>query len=152
MREAIDTAALGRSTIGFERIFDLLQTGRDLASGETYPPYNIEKVGEDRYRIDVAVAGFTLKDLTVSVESNLLTVSGKKPEGESGVLLYQGISGRPFSRQFRLADYVVVRGAMLVNGLLTIDLERELPEAMKPRQIPIGTDVKLTRTTDRKAA
>ena len=152
MRETIDTTALGRSTIGFERIFDLLQAGRDLASGETYPPYNIEKVGEDRYRIELAVAGFTLDDLTVSVESNRLTVSGKKPESESGVLLYQGISGRPFSRQFSLADYVVVRGAKLVNGLLTIDLERELPEAMKPRQIPIGTDAKLTRTTDRKAA
>jgi molecular chaperone IbpA len=132
--------ALGRSAIGFERMFDLLQS-HDADVTDTYPPYNIEKVGDDHYRIALAVAGFTESDLSITQEANLLSVTGTRSEAnEQGAYLYRGIARRSFSRQFSLADYVLVRGAKLANGLLTIDLERELPEAMKPRKIAIGSD------------
>ncbi len=131
--------SLYRSAIGFERMFDLLRTNIEAEPHDTYPPYNIEKLGEDHYRIALAVAGFDEGDLAVTQESNLLTVTGSKAdEFDKGAYLYRGIAGRSFRRQFSLADYVLIRGAKLSNGLLTIDLERELPEAMKPRHIAIG--------------
>ena len=136
MRNTIDMAALGRSTIGFERLLDLLQNNLP-AETDSYPPYNIEQLDDDHYRIVLAVAGFAEGDLEITAEPNVLTVAGAAPEKREG-FLYRGISGRPFQRQFNLADYVVVRGARLENGLLLIDLERELPEAMKPRRITIG--------------
>jgi molecular chaperone IbpA len=140
MRNTIDMTALGRSAIGFERMFDLLRT-HEAETNDTYPPCNIEKLGDDHYRIALAVAGFAESDLAVTQESNLLTVTGTKgDDADKGAYLYRGIAGRAFTRQFSLADYVRVRSAKLSNGLLTIDLERELPEAMKPRRIAIASD------------
>jgi molecular chaperone IbpA len=140
MRNTIDMTALGRTAIGFERMFDLLRT-HEAEIHDTYPPYNIEKLGDDHYRIALAVAGFGESDLTVTQEANVLTVTGSKAEeADKGSYLYRGIAGRSFTRQFSLADHVLVRGAKLSNGLLTIELERELPEAMKPRHIAIGSD------------
>jgi molecular chaperone IbpA len=152
MRNTIDMTALGRSAIGFERMFDMLRS-HEAEAIDTYPPYNIEKLGEDHYRIALAVAGFAEGDLTVTQESNLLTVSGSKAdESDQVVYLYRGIAGRSFTRQFSLADYVLVRGAKLSNGLLTIDLQRELPEAMKPRRIAIGSDGKPATVEHKRAA
>lgn len=152
MRNTIDMTALGRSAIGFERMFDLLRANEG-ESTDTYPPYNIEKLGEDHYRIALAVAGFAESDLSVTQESNLLTVTGTRTEesDKGTAYLYRGIAGRPFTRQFSLADYVHVRGASLSNGLLTIDLERELPEAMKPRRISIGSEA-AKAVSERRAA
>jgi molecular chaperone IbpA len=155
MRNTLDMTALGRSAIGFERMLDLLRAGQDIDTSETYPPYNIEKLDDDHYRIALAVAGFGEKDLSIGVEQNQLTIIGNREhsgETESRSFLYQGISGRPFRRQFNLADYVVVKGARLDHGLLTIDLERELPEAMKPRRIAIRTDGEPASLHDRRAA
>jgi molecular chaperone IbpA len=138
-----DLAPLYRSTVGFDRLFSLLdQVGGFDGSAQTYPPYNIERTGEDTYRVTVAVAGFTENDLSIEVKEGTLTIRGEKQAKESeerGEVLYQGIAGRAFERRFQLADHVEVKGASLENGLLHVDLKRELPEAMKPRQIPIGT-------------
>jgi molecular chaperone IbpA len=140
MRNTIDMTALGRSTIGFEHVFDMLQDSLEANPSDSFPPYDIEKVSEDRYRVTLAVAGFSEDELEITSEPNRLIVTGRKrPAAKSSDLLYQGIAGRPFARHFNLADHVFVRGAGLANGLLTIDLEREIPEAMKPRRIEIGS-------------
>ena len=141
MRHTIDMTALGRSTIGFERLLDLLEDSEHADLGDGYPPYNIERTSEDQYRIVLALAGFGEADLTVTQESNLLTIAGAKAReaDTAGTFLYRGIAARTFTRRFDLADFVYVRGAKLANGLLTIDLERQLPEAMKPRRIAIET-------------
>lgn len=132
-----DFAPLWRSTIGFDRLFDLLdETQR--GSEDNYPPYNIERLGEDRYQISLALAGFSPDEMTVTAEQNVLTVEGRKAEKDQHEYLYQGISARPFKRQFNLADHVQVRGATFENGLLRIELYREIPEAMKPRRIEIS--------------
>src|SRR4051795_819597 len=132
-----DFTPLWRSTIGFDRLFDLLdETQR--AVEDNYPPYNIERLGEDRYQISLALAGFAPDELAITAEQNVLTVEGRKADKEQREFLYQGISARPFKRQFNLADYVQVTGAKLDNGLLQIELLREIPEAMKPRQISIN--------------
>ena len=137
-----DLAPLYRSTVGFDRLFSLLdQVGGLDGSAPTYPPYNIERLDENAYRVSVAVAGFTESDLTLEVKENTLTIRGEKQvkDGEkAGEVLYQGIAARSFERRFQLADHVQVTGANLENGLLHVDLKREIPEAMKPRQIPIG--------------
>ena len=138
MRNTIDMAPIARSTIGFDRLLDQLGTLAEPDTGDNYPPYNIEKLGEDRYRLALAVAGFTDNELSVTVEANQLTVSGKKTDGDQKDILYRGIAHRPFIRRFSLADYVVVKDAKLSNGLLTIELERQLPETMKPRRIAIN--------------
>ena len=132
-----DLAPLYRSTVGFDRLFSMLD-GFDSAPG--YPPYNIERTGENAYRISVAVAGFSENDLSIETKENTLTIKGEKESKNetSGELLYQGIAARAFERVFQLADYVQVKGATLQNGLLHVDLVREIPEAKKPRQIPIG--------------
>jgi molecular chaperone IbpA len=136
-----DLAPLYRSTVGFDRLFSLLdQVGGLDGATSGYPPYNIERTDENAYRITVAVAGFTDRDLSLEVKENTLTIRGEKQGGENaGEVLYQGIAGRAFERRFQLADHVEVTGASLENGLLHVDLKREIPEAMKPRQIPIGT-------------
>ena len=133
-----DLAPLYRSTVGFDRLFSMLD-GFD-ASTPGYPPYNIERTGENDYRISIAVAGFGEGELNIEAKENTLTVKGEKKvkEETDGEVLYQGIAARAFERVFQLADYVVVKGANLENGLLHIDLVREIPEAKKPRQIPIG--------------
>ena len=138
MSTIFDFAPLSRSTIGFDRLFDMLEQAVRVDPSDKYPPYNIEKTGEDAYRITVAVAGFTTDELSVTSQPGLLVVSGKKAEGPAGDYLYQGIAARAFERQFNLADYVKVTAANLGNGLLTIDLVRELPEAVKPRRIDIA--------------
>jgi molecular chaperone IbpA len=131
-------APLARSTIGFERLLNQLETFAQPSPGDNYPPYDIERVGEDRYRVSLAVAGFMDSELEVTAESNQLTVSGKKAEMEEKAMLHRGIALRPFVRRFSLADYMVVKEARLSNGLLTIELERQLPDAMKPRHIAIN--------------
>jgi molecular chaperone IbpA len=134
-----DPTPLYRSTIGFDRLFSMLDS---YASPETpaYPPYNIERTGENAYRISIAVAGFAEPELSIEVKENQLTVKGEKQvsDEKEGEVLYQGIAARAFERRFQLADYVQVKGASLVNGLLHVDLVREVPEAKKPRLVPIA--------------
>jgi molecular chaperone IbpA len=134
-----DLTPLWRSTVGFDRLFDLIDDSLRLAGEDNYPPYNIERAGEDEYRISLALAGFTPDEITVTAEQNVLTVEGRKAEKGDHQYLYQGISARPFRRQFNLADYVEVKGASFENGLLRVNLVRELPEAMKPRRIAIAS-------------
>ena len=147
-----DLAPLYRSTVGFDRLFSMLD-GFDTAPG--YPPYNIERTGENDYRISVAVAGFGDDELTIEAKENTLTIKGEKQvrqDNEKAEVLYQGIAARAFERQFQLADYVQVKGASLVNGLLHVDLVREIPEAKKPRQIAIGNGSAKPQVVESKAA
>ena len=141
-----DFAPFYRSTVGFDRIFSMLdQVAGVEGSVPSYPPYNIEGTGENAYRISVAVAGFTDADLSIEAKENTLTIHGEKQsndEEETGNLLYRGIAGRNFERSFQLAEHVEVKGANLANGLLYVDLVREIPEALKPRAIPIASSVK----------
>ncbi len=136
-----DYSPLFRSTVGFDRLTQLL----DAASGEdstpSYPPYNIERMGEDAYRITMAVAGFTADDIDIALREGLLTISSKgMAEEDNGKYLYRGIARRAFERRFQLADFIKVEGARLENGLLHVELLREVPEALKPRTIKISTD------------
>jgi molecular chaperone IbpA len=144
---AFDFSPLFRSTVGFDRLFDMLDSVGQYDTSQAYPPYNIERTDETHYRITIAVAGFGEKDLNVEVREGVLSVQGKRDEGErtekSGYL-YQGIAGRAFDRRFQLAENVEIRGAKLENGLLHVDLERIVPEEQKPRRIQInGGDVKI---------
>jgi len=132
-----DPTPFWRSTVGFDRLFDLMDQSTRW-SEEHYPPYNIERTGEDRYAITLALAGFGPDEVTITAEQNILTVEGNKGQKADGEYLYQGISARPFRRTFNLADYVQVKGASFEQGLLKIDLAREVPEAMKPRKIAIN--------------
>jgi molecular chaperone IbpA len=132
-----DFSPLFRSTIGFDRLFDLVETAQRAAE-ETYPPYNIERLAENRYQISLAIAGFSPDEVSVTAEQNVVTIEGNKAERAEGEFLYRGISTRHFKRQFSLADYVQVKGATFDNGLLRIELVREIPEAMKPRRIAIA--------------
>ena len=148
-----DLSPLFRSTIGFDRLTRLVDTAlrNDEATG--YPPYNIEKLGENAYRLTMAVAGFAPEDLTVTTQENQLVVSGRmKGSDENARYLYRGIAGRAFERRFQLADFIKITGAELVNGLLHIELAREVPEAMKPRTIKIETRKADAPTIDHKAA
>jgi len=142
-----DFAPLYRSTVGFDRMFSMFdQHGGVEGSAPSYPPYNIERASENAYRISVAVAGFTDADLSIETKENRLTIRGEKQandEERTADVLYQGIAARAFERNFELADYVKVKGASLENGLLHVDLVREIPEAMKPRSIPIASSSKL---------
>jgi molecular chaperone IbpA len=135
-----DLAPLYRATVGFDRIADLMdQVLTDTTAAATYPPYNIEKTDEDAYRISIAVAGFADEDLSVEVRENALIVSARKAtEDEGRTFLHRGIANRAFERRFHLADHVRVTGASHVNGMLNIDLKREVPEALKPRRIEIA--------------
>ena len=132
-----DFSPLWRSTIGFDRLFDLAESAQ-RAGEDHYPPYNIERLGENRYQISLAVAGFSPEDILVTAEQNVVTIEGNRTEKCEREYLYQGISARPFRRVFNLADYVQVKNASFENGLLKIDLVREVPEAMKPRRIAIN--------------
>ena len=138
-----DLTPLYRSTVGFDRVFSLLDSFGGVDSGApTYPPYNIERTGENAYRISLAVAGFTDKELNIEVKENTLTIRGEKATAEKredSEVLYQGIAARTFERRFQLADHVEIRGANLENGLLHIELVREIPESKKSRKITIGT-------------
>jgi molecular chaperone IbpA len=149
-----DLSPLYRSTVGFDRMFSMLDSLTNPDTGQTYPPYNIERTGEDAYRITMAVAGFAENELSIEAKQNSLTVRGEKTDAEQKdrEVLYRGIAGRAFERRFQLADYVEVRGAKLENGLLHVDLVREIPEAMKPRSIAINGRSAKVSTLETKAA
>jgi molecular chaperone IbpA len=137
---SFDLTPLFRSTVGFDRLSRLMDAATRIDdSSPSYPPYNIERTGEDTYRIAMAVAGFGENDLTITTQDNQLVISGKLGKDDDGQsFLYRGIAGRAFERRFTLADHIRVAGASLVNGLLHVELVREVPEAMKPRQIKIS--------------
>ena len=151
-----DFTPLYRSAVGFDRLAGLLESAAATRQENGWPPYNIETTGENAYRIEIAVAGFKPDELTLEVKENLLTVTGRKTAnddaGAERTYLHRGLAERDFERRFQLADYVVVKGADLVNGLLTVDLARELPEALKPRRIEIGAGQPLIEGKKPKAA
>ena len=153
---SLDLNSLWRSTVGFDRLVDLIDESARWTGEETnYPPYNIERTGDNAYRISIAVAGFAENDLTIEAKENTLTIRGEKQEKSEenkGEVLYQGIAARAFERRFQLADYVQVTGAKLENGLLHVELVREIPEAKKPRQIPIGNGKAKAEVLEAKAA
>ena len=148
----IDFSPLYRSVVGFDRLASLLETASvDAAAG--YPPYNIERTDENAYRVEIAVAGFRPDELNIEVKENLLTVQGRKAANDDQrKFLHRGLAERNFERRFQLADYVVVTEAALADGLLSISLKRELPEALKPRQIEITTSVQPSLIEGEKAA
>jgi len=158
MRTNFDFAPYKRSTVGFDRLFDLLESGMRGDGSDGYPPFDIAADGEDSYRITLAVAGFRPDDIEIVAQQNLLTVTGKRPEDkDEGRYLHRGIAARPFERRFQLADFVEVRSAEFENGLLSIALQRVVPEAMKPRKIEIGRAsandrIEATSTKAREAA
>jgi molecular chaperone IbpA len=136
----VDFSPLYRSTVGFDRLFTMLDSLAQPDNGQTYPPYNIERTGEDAYRISMAVAGFSENDIAIEAHRNVLTIKADKAEttDENSEVLHRGIAARAFERRFQLADHVEVVGAHLKNGLLHIDLKRSVPEEMKPRKIEIA--------------
>jgi molecular chaperone IbpA len=140
----VDFSPLYRSTVGFDRLFTMLDSLAQPDQTQTYPPYNIERTAENAYRITMAVAGFGESELSVEARENVLTVKGEKTESEGNSekaeFLYRGIAARSFERRFQLADHVEVRGAKLENGLLHVDLVREIPDTAKPRRIEISVD------------
>ena len=140
MRTAYDFSPLYRSVIGFDRMADIIDSAMKSEGDRGYPPYDVEKTSDDSYRITLAAAGFAADELEVTTKPNLLIVTGHKAKEEDGsrTFLHRGIAARSFERRFQLADHVYVTGASLENGLLHVDLERKLPEALKPRQIPIA--------------
>lgn len=150
----LDLSPLWRSTVGYDRVFDLLDDSLRWAGDDNYPPYNIERSGEDHYQISLALAGFMPDEITITAEQNMLTVEGRKADKGDHQYLHQGISARPFRRVFNLADFVEVKTAAFENGLLKIELVREVPEAMKPRRIEIssGTAAKGSQQITRKQA
>jgi molecular chaperone IbpA len=152
----LNLAPFWRTSVGFDRLFDLIDETLKFEPEDNYPPYNIVRTGEDTYRISLAVAGFEPQEISVTAQQNLVTVTGRKADSAGHQYLYQGISGRPFERRFSLADYVRVQNASYENGLLHIDLVRELPEAMRPRRIEIRTgnvvDLGTPKTIEHKAA
>ena len=144
-----------RSAIGFDRLFDLLETSARQNQGDNYPPFNLEKMGEDQYRITLAVAGFKADEIDITAQQNLLLVAGRKGEhndNQGGNFLHLGIANRSFERRFELADFVRVEAANLADGLLTIDLVREVPEAMKPKKIAVATGAVTGPAIEHKAA
>ena len=142
MRTDFDFAPFYRATVGFDRVFDLLDNVSGQTAGNGYPPYNIEKAGDNAYRIVMAVAGFAESELSLTQKENELLVTGQTAPAAEGdkQYLYRGIAGRNFERRFQLADHVKVSGAKLANGLLTIELQREIPEEKKARAIPVVAD------------
>ena len=146
----IDLSPLYRSVVGFDRLAALMEAASKADTASGYPPYNIETTGDDAYRIEVAVAGFRPDELSVDVKENVLTVAGRKAANidDQRRYLHRGLAERNFERRFQLADYVVVTGADLADGLLSIALKRELPESMKPRRIEIGHGAVATSTAE----
>jgi molecular chaperone IbpA len=147
-----DLTPLWRSSIGFDRLFDLIDESARWMGEENYPPYNIERTGEDHYQISLALAGFTPDEITITAEQNVLTIEGRKADKGEYQYLYQGISARPFRRLFSLADYVEVKGASCEGGLLKIELVREVPEAMKAQRIAIDTSTDNKQIEHKRAA
>ena len=156
MRSAFDFSPFRRSTVGFDRLFDMLENNNLGQTQENYPPFDLIKKGENDYCIQLAVAGFTRDEIDITAQQNVLLVSGRKSEEtdeKSGDFIYRGIANRSFERRFALADHIQVKGADLKDGLLSIELVREIPEAMKPRKIDIGGAEKLasSQTVDAEA-
>jgi molecular chaperone IbpA len=150
-----DFTPLYRSAVGFDRLAGLLESAARTSQENGWPPYNIQTTGENAYRIEIAVAGFKPDELTLEVKENLLTVTGRKTANDDAgerTYLHRGLAERDFERRFQLADYVVVKSADLADGLLSIELVRELPEALKPRQIEINTGQRLIEGKKSKAA
>lgn len=142
MRSAFDFTPYRRSTVGFDRLFDMLEHGEGSNGGENYPPFDLVRAGENDYRIELAVAGFKSDEIDITAQQNVLIVSGKKRDesaDDHSDYIYRGIATRSFERRFALADHIQVRGANLKDGLLSVTLVREIPEAMKPKKINIGT-------------
>ncbi len=152
----VDFSPLYRSTVGFDRLFTMLDSLAQPEGGQTtYPPYNIERTGEDAYRISMAVAGFSDEEISIEAHRNVLTVKGERKEennAEGSELLYRGIASRAFERRFQLADHVDVVGAALKNGLLFVDLKRNIPEELKPRKIEITSAPAKAKQIEAKAA
>jgi len=140
MRSAFDFTPYRRSTVGFDRLFDFLEHAAQSEGGDNYPPFDLERLSDDRYRITLAVAGFRRDEIDITARQNLLVIAGRKAESRNkdGAFLHMGIATRAFERRFELADFVRVDDAALADGLLFIELVREIPEAMKPRKIAIG--------------
>ena len=156
MRSAFDFSPFRRSTVGFDRLFDMLENSSFGQAQENYPPFDLIKKGENDYCIQLAVAGFTRDEIDITAQQNVLLVSGRKSDEtdeKSGDFIYRGIANRSFERRFALADHIQVKGADLKDGLLSIELVREIPEAMKPRKIDIGGAEKLasSQTVDAEA-
>ena len=152
MRSAFDFAPFRRSTVGFDRLFDMLENSSMGQSQENYPPFDLIKLGDNDYRIELAVAGFRRDEIEITAQQNVLIVSGKKKEDSEdrgSDYIYRGIATRSFERRFALADHIQVRGADLKDGLLSIELVREIPEAMKPRKIDIGSEEKSEQIASR---
>lgn len=149
MRTTFDFSPLFRSSIGFDRMLNALEAASRVETFDNWPPYDIAKTDDETYRVSLAVAGFSPHELSITQEQNMLMVSGQKAGEDNGQYLHRGIAGRAFQRRFELADHVKVVGANLVNGLLTIDLKRELPEEMKPRRIEIATGEALPQAETR---
>jgi molecular chaperone IbpA len=151
----VDFSPLYRSTVGFDRLFTMLDSLAQPEGGQSYPPYNIERTGDDAYRISMAVAGFSESEISIEAHRNVLTIKGERTEEskEGGnEVLYRGIAARTFERRFQLADHVEVTGAALKNGLLHIDLKRNIPEEMKPRKIAISNGAAKAKQIEAKAA
>lgn len=138
MRSTYDFAPFRRSTVGFDRLFDLLENGSFGQTQENYPPFDLIRIDENEFRIDIAVAGFRPDEIDIVAQQNVLIVSGSKKDDDGSSYVHRGIATRSFERRFALADHIQVRGADLKDGLLSIELVREIPEAMKPRRIDIG--------------
>lgn len=159
MRNNFDLSPYRRSTVGFDRLFDLIENSTRAAQSDNFPPFNIERISEDKYRVTLAVAGFREEELDITAQQNLLQVSGRKADingDERAKFLHVGIANRSFERRFELADFVRVENAGLADGLLTIELVREVPDAMKPKKIAINggklVELKGDKTSDRDAA
>ncbi|MEO6247563.1 MAG: Hsp20 family protein [Sphingomicrobium sp.] len=138
MRSAFDFAPYRRSTVGFDRLFDLLESGSAGASQDNYPPFDLQRIDDNRFRISLAVAGFGQDEIDITAQQNQLVVTGKKSDEEGASYIHRGIANRSFERRFGLSDHIKVSGAELKDGLLSIELVREIPEAMKARKIEIG--------------
>jgi molecular chaperone IbpA len=138
MRTNFDFSPYRRSTVGFDRLFDMLESGGGAGAADNYPPFDLERVSDDEYRITLAVAGFRPDEIDITAQQNLLIVSGRRREDEERQYIHRGIATRAFERRFGLADYVQVRSADLSDGILSIQLVREIPEEMKPRKVTIG--------------
>ena len=150
MRSAFDFAPFRRSTVGFDRLFDMMENGGVGNGGENYPPFDLRKTGDNDYQIDLAVAGFRPEEIDITAQQNVLVVSGRKrdeSEDKGSDYIYRGIATRSFERRFALADHIQVNGADLKDGLLSIELVREIPEAMKPRKINVGSGAQKEQST-----
>jgi molecular chaperone IbpA len=155
MRNSFDLTPYRRSTVGFDRLFDLIENNARAQQGDNYPPYNIERLSEDRFRVTLAVAGFKAEEIDIVAQQNLLQITGRKDEvlqEERAKYLHIGIANRGFERRFELADFVRVERADLADGLLVVELVREVPDAMKPRKIAINGKGAVIDMTDKNAA